>query len=373
MKKLLTLFLFVISMSSFASNLNIGTNVGFNTLGFANKGKDFTTLFEIGIQPDSAFRVGVDFGYNPSSSILSDMHTIKDVTEKSSGNISFGPAFAWSPFGTFLNDRNWKWFDFYLFTGTGMDYYRTSYEKSFYGAYVKVGLEFDFFVRNLTFLLKADATEKMAASFKNDANGMSPNYFQQNLLLGLKYNIELPKRQEKVTNIYNNIQNTIPQHELNTTQVLIVHDTIVTSTTETVTKEVPVYVDKIIHDTIIQVVHDTIEKEIEVSNLAPVNILFANDRWDIRNTELVKMSEAIKTLGAYPQLKVELIGMASKVGSAAHNQMLSEKRCGSVKEYLMNFGIDESRINMTANGDNNSETIKGGQELDRCVIIKFVK
>lgn len=371
MKKFLFVLLLFVPYIMFGQQIYFGANAGFNSLGFVGGGHDFTTTFEFGVQVDSAWRVSSEFGYNPSSAILEDIHTAKNELVKSSGNFSFGPEFAWSPFGTFLNDRDWRWFDLYLNAGTGMDFYRSDALHKFYGGYIKFGLEFDFNIRNITFLLKADAREKMAASYKDSPNGMSPNYWQQNILVGFKYFINLPPRKDNITNINNYITNNIPQHELNTTQVLIVHDTVVTSTTETVTKEVkvevPVYVE--VHDTIIQVVHDTIEKEIEVSNLTSQNVLFANDKYDIRNTELYKLNLVLETLRKYPQLKLELIGMANKTGSASHNKWLSERRCESVKNWFIMNGIGSEKITEIPMGDGQSD----GEGVDRCVVIKYVK
>jgi OOP family OmpA-OmpF porin len=56
----------------------------------------------------------------------------------------------------------------------------------------------------------------------------------------------------------------------------------------------------------------------------------------------------VRSLMAYPEVKVEILGHTDSVGQAALNLGLSERRADAVKQYLVNAGIDPARL--TAKG-----------------------
>jgi OOP family OmpA-OmpF porin len=71
-------------------------------------------------------------------------------------------------------------------------------------------------------------------------------------------------------------------------------------------------------------------------------------------TLLDKLVLQIKSADAY---QIELVGHTDRFGSMAYNQKLSERRAGSVRDYLMAQGIMASR--MTASGKGESEPLTG--------------
>jgi OOP family OmpA-OmpF porin len=57
------------------------------------------------------------------------------------------------------------------------------------------------------------------------------------------------------------------------------------------------------------------------------------------------LAEVVKLLNDDQNLKLSIGGHTDNVGKAEFNMTLSDKRANSVKTYLVNKGIDESRLN----------------------------
>ena len=101
------------------------------------------------------------------------------------------------------------------------------------------------------------------------------------------------------------------------------------------------------------------------------NILFVINKWDIRGSEELKLDEIVSALKENPYALVKISGYADKAtGTAKRNKFLSKKRSEMVANYLINHGIDKSRIMSHYLGDsvNPFET----PELNR-VNVKIVK
>lgn len=75
------------------------------------------------------------------------------------------------------------------------------------------------------------------------------------------------------------------------------------------------------------------------------NILFVINKWDIRDSEQLKIDEVVEALKANPDTKVRVSGYADKAtGTAKRNKFLSEKRAEVVTAAIVNAGIDKDRI-----------------------------
>ena len=75
------------------------------------------------------------------------------------------------------------------------------------------------------------------------------------------------------------------------------------------------------------------------------NILFVINKWDIRDSEQLKIDEVVEALKANPDTKVRISGYADKAtGTAKRNQFLSEKRAEIVAKAIVDAGIDKDRI-----------------------------
>jgi outer membrane protein OmpA-like peptidoglycan-associated protein len=65
------------------------------------------------------------------------------------------------------------------------------------------------------------------------------------------------------------------------------------------------------------------------------------------------LDEVVRSLMAYPEIKVEIQGYTDNVGKASFNQGLSERRAEAVKQYLVNAGIDPARLTAKGFGEEN--------------------
>ncbi len=80
-------------------------------------------------------------------------------------------------------------------------------------------------------------------------------------------------------------------------------------------------------------------------------VYFDFDKANIRNDQLVVLELNVKILNSNPALKVVLGGHADERGSNEYNLKLSSQRTESVKKYLVEKGIDASRIITYAYGE----------------------
>lgn len=75
------------------------------------------------------------------------------------------------------------------------------------------------------------------------------------------------------------------------------------------------------------------------------NILFIINKWDIRDSEQLKIDEVVAALKENPDTKVRVSGYADKAtGTAKRNQFLSQKRSEVVAKAIEDAGIAKERI-----------------------------
>jgi OOP family OmpA-OmpF porin len=73
--------------------------------------------------------------------------------------------------------------------------------------------------------------------------------------------------------------------------------------------------------------------------------------------------DAAATLNKYPNMTVEVAGHTDDVGDAALNQGLSERRAKTVRDFLIRYGVDPSRVTYRGYGESepiaNNTTVEG--------------
>ena len=74
------------------------------------------------------------------------------------------------------------------------------------------------------------------------------------------------------------------------------------------------------------------------------NIFFDFDKYDLKPESMGEIRHLAKFLAANPDLTVQISGHTDNVGSAQHNQQLSENRANAVKEALVKLGIPQHKI-----------------------------
>lgn len=82
-----------------------------------------------------------------------------------------------------------------------------------------------------------------------------------------------------------------------------------------------------------------------------VTVRFDLDRWVVRPADQSLLEGAGQTLIDNPDLQVLLTGFCDWRGTTDYNLALGEKRANSVKDYLMQLGVDAARISVLSRGD----------------------
>lgn len=80
------------------------------------------------------------------------------------------------------------------------------------------------------------------------------------------------------------------------------------------------------------------------SELLNLTIHYNHNSSVIRDVSFERLIEMIEFLKVYPDFKILLYGHTSSEGTVPNNQILSEKRALSIKNYMVDQGIDGSRI-----------------------------
>jgi len=120
-------------------------------------------------------------------------------------------------------------------------------------------------------------------------------------------------------------------------------------------------------------VTETVQKTL--NNYAKT-ILFNTGKTSIKVESTTALIEIIQILKEYPNAKFSVEGHTDSIGSAVNNQKLSEKRANSVKDFLIEKGIDFSRLSAVGYGETKpiaDNMYKDGREQNRRVEINLVK
>ena len=119
------------------------------------------------------------------------------------------------------------------------------------------------------------------------------------------------------------------------------------------------------------------EDDVILDMSAPIvleGVTFATGSADLTPESEYILKRALATINVYPDMTVEIRGHTDNVGRASSNLKLSERRANSVRNWLINKGVDPNRVVAKGYGeqnplaDNNSAE---GRRLNRR--IEFVK
>jgi len=81
------------------------------------------------------------------------------------------------------------------------------------------------------------------------------------------------------------------------------------------------------------------------------NVFFETDSWELLSESLIELNRLYELLEKNLLITIEIGGHTDSTGSDMHNQLLSEKRAESVKNYLLERGISPERISYKGYGD----------------------
>ncbi|MDT8308919.1 MAG: OmpA family protein [Bacteroidales bacterium] len=87
-------------------------------------------------------------------------------------------------------------------------------------------------------------------------------------------------------------------------------------------------------------------------SFAVYSVFFALNSTYITSINHERIATAARVLKKYPDLKLDIVGEACKIGTENYNDDLSERRAKAVKDILVNeYGIDAGRLNVSWNGE----------------------
>jgi len=118
-----------------------------------------------------------------------------------------------------------------------------------------------------------------------------------------------------------------------------------------------------------------LSKVSEGQTLVLNNIFFDTDKFDLRDESKVELDKLIQFLESNATVKIEIGGHTDNQGSASHNQTLSENRASSVRTFLMNAGIDSTRLTSKGYGSGkpiNSNDTEQGRAGNRRTEMKII-
>ena len=105
-------------------------------------------------------------------------------------------------------------------------------------------------------------------------------------------------------------------------------------------------------------------------------ILFNSNKTKINDVSAGALDEVVKILNEYPNIEVNIAGHADSIGSSTLNQRVSDDRANAVRNYLIQKGIDRSRLTAIGYGENKpvaTNLTRKGRALNRRVEIKLLK
>lgn len=120
---------------------------------------------------------------------------------------------------------------------------------------------------------------------------------------------------------------------------------------------------------------DIIRQGDELLLRMPAGITFDFNSYAIRPEFRSTLDEVARTLAAYPQTYVDVLGHTDSTGTHEYNQRLSEQRARSVADYLTARGVTPARIATRGYGETMpiaSNDTEAGRAANRRVEIKVV-
>ena len=100
------------------------------------------------------------------------------------------------------------------------------------------------------------------------------------------------------------------------------------------------------------------------------DVLFDTGSYTLKPAARERLARVSGIVLAYPDLRLEIEGHTDSVGSDEYNQILSEKRAASVRDYLMNNGVSINNVIARGLGKGNpvaDNSTAAGRKLNRRV------
>jgi OOP family OmpA-OmpF porin len=89
------------------------------------------------------------------------------------------------------------------------------------------------------------------------------------------------------------------------------------------------------------------------------NVLFDSDKSALRPAGRDKLDAFVSNIHGLDSQSIMAIGYADRMGTDAYNQVLSQQRVDTVKDYLVGKGIASNRVQTSARGETQPTTFAG--------------
>ena len=119
--------------------------------------------------------------------------------------------------------------------------------------------------------------------------------------------------------------------------------------------------------------HSTVFTPTEYAPDGLNNIYFETDKYDLLSTSFKTLDEVYGFLNKNQSLEISIVGHTDNRGEMEHNQELSTNRARAVMNYLVNKGIDSSRLKFSGKGASSpvaSNLTEDGRQENRRVEFK---
>lgn len=104
-------------------------------------------------------------------------------------------------------------------------------------------------------------------------------------------------------------------------------------------------------------------------------LMFAVDSYQLNDNARENLNELSATLKKYEDTNILIEGHTDNTGSEDYNETLSEKRAGTVEDYLLGRGVSSGRITAVGYGEaqpiSTNETVQGRKENRRVEVAIF--
>lgn len=128
------------------------------------------------------------------------------------------------------------------------------------------------------------------------------------------------------------------------TVFVTVHDTVTQTNTIKETIEKNAYRVKNCYSITEMYSFITLGIDISDKRICIFNINFDFDSYKLRPESTKPLNEVLMLMNTYPEINIEVYGHTDSIGTAEYNQRLSENRAQAAANYLIEHGIDPSRI-----------------------------
>ncbi len=120
---------------------------------------------------------------------------------------------------------------------------------------------------------------------------------------------------------------------------------------------------------------DEVPKEVVRFTGRIKGITFETNKAEIRSSSRPTLDDAVKVLKDFPDVRIEISGHTDSQGDRDHNVDLSKRRAEAVKQYMVDKGIDASRIETAGFGPDvpvDTNDTKAGRANNRRIEFKLL-